>query len=136
MLERNSKLNSKNSKLTAEVGLENVAVVADAPGKYATPSFECDEIESARVLPKPEPAEVGRRSPCQDLLFLGIQGRRRSPEISTGPRLHLDEDGLAPVPHDEVELAAGAAPVAVAWAVALAHEEQQGGPFGASAEAV
>ena len=116
--------------------MDDITVVADAPWEEAATSFESDEIESAGTLPQPEPAEVGRRSTDQDLLFLGIQGGGRSPEISTGPRLHLDKDGLVPVPHDEVKFAAGAAPVAVAWAVALAHEEQQGGPFGAAAEFV
>ena len=132
----NSTFKIENSKLSSKVWLENVAVVADAPWKDATLPFDSDEIVAARPIPQPETAEIGRCRPRQDLLFFGIQGGCRPAEILAGSRLDLDEDGLAAVLHDEVELTAGSAPVAVARAIALGHQQQQGSPLGTAAEAV
>ncbi len=135
-MERNSKLKTQNSKLSPQVRLEDIAVVADTPWKDAARPFEGDEIVAARPIPQPKPAEIGRCGPRQDLLFLRIQGSGRSAIEIPGSRLDLDKYCFAAVPHDEVELTTGAAPVAVARAIALDHEQEQGGPLGTAAETV
>ena len=106
-----------------EVRLEDVPVMAYAPGEDAAAPFDSDEIVAARPIPQPETAEIGRCRPRQDLLLFGIQGGCCPAEILAGSRLDLDEDGLAAVLHNEVELTAGAAPVAVARAIALGHQQ-------------
>ena len=127
---------SHNSKLAAEVGLEDVSVVANAPWENPAAALDGHEIEAAWAFPQPESAQVGRCGADQDLLLLRIQGGCRAAEEITGSRFDLDKDGLVALSHDQVELAAGATPVAVARAIALGDEEQQGGPLGAAPEFV
>jgi len=110
--------------------------MAYAPGEDAAAPFDSDEIVAARTIPQPETAEIGRCRPRQDLLLFGIQGGCCPAEILPGSRLDFDKDRLVALPHDQIELAAGTAPVSVAWAIALGDQQQQGGPLGTATEAV
>ena len=59
---------------------------------------------------------------------MGVDGADGAPEEIARSRLDLDKDDLTSPFDDQIELATGAAPVAVPRAVALEQEEQQARP--------
>jgi len=81
-------------------------------------------------------AEVGGRDADEHLLFLSIECAGGAAVEIIGPCLDLDKHNLSAALHHQVELATGAAPVAVAKAIALGKQQQQRDPLGAAAEAV